>query len=81
MRLHGIHHVTAITADGPANAAFYGGDPDNFTFPRYCLDMTIWRVYDNGKPFQSAATVPAIPSSRGTARRPASENDVLVANR
>ena len=34
-----------------------------------------------GKPFQSAATVPAIPSSRGTARRPASENDVLVANR
>ena len=25
MRLHGIHHVTAITADGPANADFYGG--------------------------------------------------------
>ena len=25
MRLHGIHHVTAITADGPANAEFYGG--------------------------------------------------------
>ena len=25
MRLHGIHHVTAITADGPANAEFHGG--------------------------------------------------------
>ena len=25
MRLHGIHHVTAITADGPRNAEFYGG--------------------------------------------------------
>ena len=25
MRLHGIHHYTAVTANGPANAAFYGG--------------------------------------------------------
>jgi hypothetical protein len=48
-----------------ANVASFGGDPDNFDFPRYSFDMSLLRVYSGGKP---AATPDYLPwSAKGAA--------------
>ncbi|MDT4954675.1 MAG: hypothetical protein QOJ02_2813 [Acidobacteriota bacterium] len=48
----------------PKNIGFFGGDPDNFEWPRHCGDFTFMRVYTgpNGKPAEySTANVPYKP--------------------
>jgi hypothetical protein len=41
--------------------AFFGGDPDNFNFPRYDLDVTFFRAYVDGKPANTPDYLPFAP--------------------
>lgn len=42
-------------------SAFFGGDPDNFNFPRYNLDMALLRAYRDGKPAKVEHFLPIKP--------------------
>ena len=41
-----------------AAIAAFGGDPDNFQFPRWCLDMSLLRAYENDRPASTPAHLP-----------------------
>src|SRR5690606_26039397 len=37
---------------------FFGGDPDNFQFPRWSMDMSLMRAYENDAPVKTAHFLP-----------------------
>lgn len=49
--------VRLVFAPDNAISAF-GGDPDNFNFPRWCLDFSLLRVYENGRPARTPDHLP-----------------------
>jgi len=51
-KYHRYDDVRLVFAPELAIAAF-GGDPDNFNFPRWCLDMSFLRVYEDGRPAET----------------------------
>ena len=50
-RYHRYDDVRLVFAP-EIDVAQFGGDPDNFSFPRYDLDVGLVRAYENGKPVQ-----------------------------
>ena len=59
--------MSAWSGRPKATAAFFGGDADNFEYPRYCLDATLVRVYEDGKPAKIEHFLKWSPTARAMA--------------
>ena len=54
-----------LAASPELQVAAFGGDPDNYTYPRHNLDFALFRVYENGQPYRPEAFLPF--SAKGVA--------------
>ena len=47
-----------LAAAPELQVAAFGGDPDNYTYPRHNLDFALFRVYESGTPYRPEAFLP-----------------------
>ncbi len=56
--VHRVHDEVRLVMAPDYAAGFFGGDPDNFNFPRFNWDAAFLRLYEDGKPAETPAFLP-----------------------